>query len=90
MCFHIVVSVRMLSHLVLAGVPVVQQASRDEEGVVLMAALAVVPATVVADLCLPSGQTDWTLTTWGESHWVNVYVSPHLNDTLKVLGFGCL
>lgn len=51
------------SHLVLAGVPVVQQACWDEEGVVLMAALAVVPATVVTDLGLSFGQTYWTLTT---------------------------
>lgn len=59
--FHIVVCV--LSHLVLAGVPVVQQACWDEEGVVLVAALAVVPAAVIADLCFSSGKTDWTLTT---------------------------
>lgn len=58
--FHIAVCV--LPHLVLAGVPVVQQACWDEEGVVLMAALAVVPAAVVANLCLSSGETDWTLT----------------------------
>lgn len=52
-----------LSHLVLAGVPVVQQACWDEEGVVLMAALAVVPATVVTNLCFSPGQTNWMLTT---------------------------
>jgi len=45
----------VLSHLVLTGVPVVQQASWDEERVVLMAALAVVPAAVITDLCLSSG-----------------------------------
>lgn len=53
----------MLSYLVLAGVPVVQQACWDEERVVLMAALAVVPATIVTNLRLSSGQTNGTLTT---------------------------
>lgn len=52
----------------LAGVPVVQQARGDEEGVVLVAALAVVPAAVVADLGLSSGESDRTLAAcgWGE------------------------
>lgn len=54
-------------HLVLAGVPVVQQACRDEEGVVLVAALAVVPAAVVADLGLPSGVSDGALAACGGS-----------------------
>lgn len=49
-------------HLVFTGVPVVQQPRRDEEGVILMAALAVVPAAVVANFCLSFGQTDRTLT----------------------------
>lgn len=51
------------SYLVLIGVPVMQQACWDEEGVVLVAALAVVPTTVVAHLGLSFGQTHWTLTT---------------------------
>lgn len=49
----------------LAGVPVVQQARGDEEGVVLVAALAVVPAAVVADLGLSSGESDRTLAACG-------------------------
>lgn len=49
----------------LAGVPVVQQARGDEEGVVLVAALAVVPAAVVADLGLSSGESDQTLAACG-------------------------
>lgn len=63
MCFFFHISVCMLSYLVLAGVPVVQQACWDEERVVLMAALAVVPATIVTNLRLSSGQTNGTLTT---------------------------
>lgn len=53
----------VFSHLVLTGVPVVQQACRDEERVIPMAALTVVPATVVTNFCLSSGRTDWMLTT---------------------------
>lgn len=68
-CFFFHISVCMLSYLVLAGVPVVQQACWDEERVVLMAALAVIPATIVTNLRLSSGQTNGTLTTWGGSHW---------------------
>lgn len=64
----------VFSHLVLVGVPVVQQACWDEERVVLMAVLAVIPAAVVADLRLPSGETNWTLTSWRENHWVSMYV----------------
>lgn len=56
----------------LAGVPVVQQACRDEEGVVLMAALAIVPTTVVANFGLSSGQSNWTLTPWGKRRLVNI------------------
>lgn len=54
-------------HLMLAGVPVVQQACRDDEGVVLVAALAVVPAAVVADLGLPPGESDRPLAACGGS-----------------------
>lgn len=51
----------------LAGVPVVQQACGDEEGVVLVAALAVVPAAVVADFGLSSGQSHRALAACGGS-----------------------
>lgn len=59
----------MAHHLVLAGVPVVQEAGGDEEGVVLMAILAVVPAAVVAHFGFAPGRAHWTLaacTQWGE------------------------
>lgn len=51
----------------LAGVPVVQQPCGDEEGVVLVAALAVVPAAVVAHLGLASGESDGPLAACGGS-----------------------
>lgn len=54
---------RAVGYLVLGGVPVVQQACRDEKGVVLMAALAVVPAAVAANLGLSVGKSHRTLAT---------------------------
>lgn len=53
---------RAVWYLVLVGIPVVQQACRDQKGVVLMAVLAVVPAAVVANLCLSTGKSNRTLT----------------------------
>lgn len=53
---------RAVWYFVLVGIPVVQQARRDQKGVVLMAVLAVVPAAVVANLCLPIGKSNRTLT----------------------------
>lgn len=61
------------SHLVSVGVPVVQQAGRDEEQVVLMTALAVVPATVATHLGLSPRQPYWLLTPCTEierRYWV--------------------
>lgn len=54
-------------HLVLAGVPVVQQTGWDEEEVVLVAARAVVPAAVAADLGLSPGQTHGLLAACGRA-----------------------
>lgn len=53
---------RAVFYLVLVGIPVVQQTCRDQKGVVLMAVVAVVPATVVANLCLSIGKSNRTLT----------------------------
>ena len=52
---------RVGPHLVLAGVPVVQKTSWDEEGVVLVTAGAVVPATVAANLGSASRQAHLAL-----------------------------
>lgn len=65
--FFFTVYVCLLEHLVFAGVPVVQQACGDQKGVVLVAALAVVPAAVAADFRLSSGESDWPLTACGGS-----------------------
>lgn len=69
------------------GIPVVQQTSRDQKGVVLMAALAVVPATVVANLCLSMGNSNWTLTPWKNRY---VLLEPVLYPVFLVFGLRCI
>lgn len=55
-------------HLMFACVPVMQQSSRNKEKVVLMAALAIIPSTVAANLGLASWQTHRSLTSCGGSN----------------------
>lgn len=86
--FHMLVCmcVSVFWYLVLASVPVVEQACRDQKGVVLMAVLAIVPATVVANLCLSSGKSNWMLTPWQERHLVNTSIYfAHIVSDIRVV-----
>ena len=56
---------RRATHLVLGGVPVVQETGGDDEGAVPVAAGAVVPAAVAAHLGSAPGQTHPALAAWG-------------------------
>lgn len=85
-CLCVCMCVSVFWYLVLASVPVVEQACRDQKGVVLMAVLAIVPATVVANLCLSSGKSNWMLTPWQERHLVNTSIYfAHIVSDIRVM-----